>query len=175
VPAMCSVGRHNTRLVPSHPPTVRRRANATVIVKFWLCLQVVAALPTRMRVGLLAFGAAVAAFDLTRAGVAAAHVSPGHFAASEATVAGLRARRAAHVVPLSACRGAVEAAIRSMRHASGLSITCSVACTQAACCFLERISGRHQATLPACAASERRCVCLGAGWTAEPMIHAIEQ
>jgi len=83
---------------------------------------VVAALPARVRVGLLAFGAAVAAFDLTRAGVAAAHVSPGHCAAS------LRARRAAHVVPLSACRGAVEAAIRSMRHASGLSITCSVAC-----------------------------------------------
>lgn len=75
----------------------------------------VAALPPRTRLGLLAFGAAVAAFDLTRPGVVAADMHPGHCAASEATAAGLRARRAAHVVPLGACLGNAQAAIRSLR------------------------------------------------------------
>ena len=97
-----------------------------------LPLQVVDALPPRTRLGLLAFSAAVAVFDLTRAGVAAAHVSPGHCAASEATAAGLRARRAAHVVPLAACLGNAEAAIRSLRCGACLAILRFFSCQ---CCL----------------------------------------
>ncbi len=177
MPAMCSVGRHNTRLVPSHPPTMRRRANAMVIVKL---------LPMPAGGGGAAGARARGPAGVWRGGGGVRPDARGRrgrarFARPLRRQRGhcrgpARAPRCARRAPVCMPRrGRGGHTIDAARQRSLHNLFCCLHGTRQLWCLLKSISGRHQATLPACTASRRRCVCLGAGWTAEPMTHAIEQ
>ena len=87
-----------------------------------MCWQVLAKVPRSTKVLLIAFAAAVSVFHLADwQGVVAADVFPGHGVAGPGALKVLTdsARRGGCIAPLHSCREAAEAAIQSLRCASG--------------------------------------------------------